>query len=178
MGGTVENNSDLADRESLSGAGLPDLVSFNLKDGNLNGPYLQSLLGVNANGSLQNPIGSISGESKPTNDTSNLTIPMPTPINFGTGQIAMTQPQQSVPQQTRPAAAPQTQQASLPQTQQAAMPQTQQTAIPQTQQTTIPPAQQTAIPQPQTTMPQPQTAAMPQPKIEMRIISSKNHFIG
>jgi PAS domain S-box-containing protein len=62
----------------LNSSALPDLVSFNLKERGLN---LQQLSGT------------------PGNDASNLTIPLPTAINFGQMQVSLTGGQQSIPQQ-------------------------------------------------------------------------------
>ena len=64
---------------------LPDLVSFNSKDGTVNTAYLQQLLGAESS-------------SRSGNDTSNLTIPMPTPVTFH----RPTQAQSEASQATRP----------------------------------------------------------------------------
>jgi hypothetical protein len=60
VGGT--SNSALSDRDSMHSSTLPDLVSFNMKDGALNS--LQQLQGA-------------SGSE----------LPLPTPINFGEQKI-------------------------------------------------------------------------------------------
>lgn len=88
----------------MNTSALPQLVSFNLKDGTLNAAYLQQLLG--ANGNTAAGIGLGNRDNKSGNDTSNLSMPMPTPCyNFGQpqqGQLAGVQGQQApVTQQTQ-----------------------------------------------------------------------------
>jgi PAS domain S-box-containing protein len=88
----------------LNTPALPNLVSFNLKDGTLNAAYLQQLLG--ANGNIAAGLGLGNRDNKSGNDTSNLSMPMPTPFNFGQqqGQLAGVQGQQApVTQQTQQA---------------------------------------------------------------------------
>ena len=106
-GGVVANvgaSSSQSDRESLNASTLPDLVSFNLKDGGINSAYLQQLLG--SNGSTAGSMGVGNGDNKSGNDTSGLILPLPTPINFGASQAPVTQQQQqqqSIPQQPQTA---------------------------------------------------------------------------
>ena len=73
-----------------------------MKDGGINSAYLQQLLGANG-GSTAGSMGAGNGDGKSGNDTSGLVLPLPTPINFGANQVAISQPQQSIPQQPQPA---------------------------------------------------------------------------
>jgi PAS domain S-box-containing protein len=89
----------------LNTSALPQLVSFNHKDGTLNAAYLQQLLGANGNIAAAG-LGLGIRDNKSGNDTSNLSMPMPTPLyNFGQqqqGQLAGVQSQQApVTQQTQ-----------------------------------------------------------------------------
>ena len=74
-GGVAEGtNSAISDRESMNSSTLPDLVSFNLKDGGLNLQQLAGSSGIDAS------------------------IPLPSPINFGQTHITMAGGQQPVQQ--------------------------------------------------------------------------------
>jgi PAS domain S-box-containing protein len=70
----------------LTTSALPQLVSFNNKDGTLNAAYLQQLLGANGNIAAGLGLGLGNRDTKSGNDTSNLSMPMPTPFNFGQQQ--------------------------------------------------------------------------------------------
>jgi len=63
-------NTALSDRESMSGSALPDLVSFQMKDGNLNQGYIHQLA------------------TTPASEASALSIPLPTPLTYSQQHIA------------------------------------------------------------------------------------------